>query len=395
MAFTDSLSVNIRELIPATPAFNVDNPVTTPNTWFSVDTCLIANRTADFMTIGNFFDDNNTITNPNSQHSAGFGVDNFFLERLELTLSSGDTVFGCRRDPLVLEATKDCWYKWARKNDPNNILHDGPRFEFTPTVSESFLVYGLTDTLEVFVMLDDRIGVNLGEERYLCPDDSVGFDLSNLKADKIFWSTGDTTESIYVKSPGELIVQVQRGHCVEFDTVRIIEETPPQGLIEAEKEFVCLGDEQILRVQERARYNITWSNGERTPSISVNESGLVGVEIRNPCGIHTDSLEVIIEPCTCNVFLPNAFKPMSNIESNRQFGPGGECVYTEYELQVFNRWGTVVFHTRDPYAKWDGRQPNGEVLPMGVYTYIYSYSGFNEQGLQTQETRRGTVTLIH
>jgi len=40
-------------------------------------------------------------------------------------------------------------------------------------------------------------------------------------------------------------------------------------------------------------------------------------------------------------------------------------------------------------------QPNGETLPMGVYTYHYSYSGFNELGYQTQETRRGTVTLIH
>jgi hypothetical protein len=111
--------------------------------------------------------------------------------------------------------------------------------------------------------------------------------------------------------------------------------------------------------------------------------------------VHTDSLEVVIEPCTCKVFLPNAFKPQSSIESNRQFGPGGECVYTEYEFKVFNRWGTMVFQSNDPNLQWNGLQPNGETLPMGVYTYHYSYSGFNELGYQTQETRRGTVTLIH
>jgi gliding motility-associated-like protein len=396
MAFTDSLSKKHWELISVPTAFNVDTPVMTPNTWFSVDTCLIASRSADFMTIGNFFNDSNTIVNTNSSLSAAFAVDNIFLEHLQLTLNTGDTVFGCSHEPLILEATKDCWYKWARKDFPNVILEEGPSFEISPTRSETYMVYGLTDTLEVYVEIDDRIGVRLDKEVPLCEGDSVQFDLSRLHADRIYWSTGDTTEQVTIKEPGQYYVQVERGNCTEIDSVNVYAETPPEADITLEKEAICYGEEQILKLLAfRPGYQLRWSTNDTEETISIRESGLYYVEAENGCGIDYDTLYVEIEPCTCSVYIPTAFRPNSHIDANRVFGPTGECVYTDFSLQIFNRWGSLVFESRDANKLWDGHLPNGQICPMGVYSYTFTYSGFNERGLQTQEIRLGSVALIH
>ena len=40
----------------------------------------------------------------------------------------------------------------------------------------------------------------------------------------------------------------------------------------------------------------------------------------------------------------------------------------EFELQVFDRWGEVVFETTDPSNTWDGKYEN-ELCPQGVYTW--------------------------
>lgn len=344
MAFTDSLSTPPRGLISVPVEFNIDTPVTTGFTWFSVDTCLIATRSADFMTIGNFFSDSNTIVNPNSQNPAGFAVDNIFLEHLQLTLNTGDTVFGCSHEPLILEATKDCWYKWARKDFPHVILEEGPSFEISPRQSETYLVYGLTDTLEVHVEIDDRIGVRLDKEVPLCEGDSVQFDLSRLHADRIYWSTGDTTEHVTIKEPGQYYVQVERGNCTEIDSVRIYAETTPEAEIALENESICYGEEQVLTLSTyRPGYSVRWSTNETEPSTSIRESGLYYVEAENSCGIDYDTLLVEIEPCTCSVYIPNAFRPTGHVEANRAFGPIGDCVYTDFSMQIFNRWGSLVF----------------------------------------------------
>jgi len=38
-------------------------------------------------------------------------------------------------------------------------------------------------------------------------------------------------------------------------------------------------------------------------------------------------------------------------------------------MNVFNRWGQLVFQTKDPDISWDGRNIRGEMLTDGVYYY--------------------------
>lgn len=64
---------------------------------------------------------------------------------------------------------------------------------------------------------------------------------------------------------------------------------------------------------------------------------------------------------------------------------------TEYDLVIFNRWGTKVFESKNSGLDWNGKNFNdGAECPAGTYYYVFKY------GLRTgkQETLNGSITLI-
>lgn len=69
--------------------------------------------------------------------------------------------------------------------------------------------------------------------------------------------------------------------------------------------------------------------------------------------------------------LPNVFTPNGDGQNDR-FGPylpirGVNTI----DLQIFNRWGQVVFETQDPLIDWNGTyKDSNEPLPDGVYFYL-------------------------
>ena len=71
-----------------------------------------------------------------------------------------------------------------------------------------------------------------------------------------------------------------------------------------------------------------------------------------------------------NLTHPTAFVPASPIEQNRIFRFFGNPAYVnEYELKVFNRWGELLFETKDLEQGWDGIF-NGQRMPEGTYVFI-------------------------
>lgn len=75
----------------------------------------------------------------------------------------------------------------------------------------------------------------------------------------------------------------------------------------------------------------------------------------------------ILPPCT--LFAPNAFTP-NNDALNDRFFITPNCELEEMLLQVYNRWGELVYETRDPNAGWDGRF-RGEDCANGAYAYVF------------------------
>lgn len=93
-----------------------------------------------------------------------------------------------------------------------------------------------------------------------------------------------------------------------------------------------------------------------------------------------DILEGMIVP---NVFTPNGdgINDVFNIKNSGM---------DEYTLQVFNRWGLLLFETTAPQVKWDGTTNAGEQVPAGVYYFIVKAKSATQNYEKT-----GTVTVLY
>ncbi|MCP3930608.1 MAG: gliding motility-associated C-terminal domain-containing protein [Bacteroidetes bacterium] len=92
--------------------------------------------------------------------------------------------------------------------------------------------------------------------------------------------------------------------------------------------------------------------------------------------------------------LPNVFTP-NNDGQNDLFVPFRNRFIQRIELNVFNRWGELVFTTTDPKIRWDGKNRKGKDLAEG--TYHYTCRVFEQQisGLvQSVDMLGGYIELI-
>ena len=82
-----------------------------------------------------------------------------------------------------------------------------------------------------------------------------------------------------------------------------------------------------------------------------------------------------IEP-KVNYFLPNAFTPNNDALNDNFLGRGFFLGMTDFSLNIWNRWGELVFETTDPNEGWNGKKFNtGKSAPNGVYVVIVKYKG--------------------
>jgi len=72
-------------------------------------------------------------------------------------------------------------------------------------------------------------------------------------------------------------------------------------------------------------------------------------------------------------YFPNAFTPGGNGINDIYKGYG--VGMREYSMQVFNRWGELIFETKDINIGWDGTY-NKKMVEAGVYVVKFNVSGF-------------------
>ena len=90
-----------------------------------------------------------------------------------------------------------------------------------------------------------------------------------------------------------------------------------------------------------------------------------------------------------SLFVPNAFTP--NGDGNNDLFRVKAKGVALYRLQVYNRWGQLIFQTNNMAQGWDGRY-KGQLQPFGTYVYFvqYAYYGRGKELLQ----QKGSFTLL-
>jgi len=68
-------------------------------------------------------------------------------------------------------------------------------------------------------------------------------------------------------------------------------------------------------------------------------------------------------------------------EYNQTFGPVMSDGYgiDGFSFKIFNRWGEIIWESKDVHAKWDGYY-NGRICQDGLYIWSLKFSIFGNDG---------------
>lgn len=90
------------------------------------------------------------------------------------------------------------------------------------------------------------------------------------------------------------------------------------------------------------------------------------------------------------LYVPNTFTPDGD-EFNQVWRPVISEIDTyDYRVRIFNRWGEVVWETRDPEQGWDGSYA-GRMVESGTYTWTLEVGNIDNDG---RTTFNGHVNIL-
>lgn len=208
--------------------------------------------------------------------------------------------------------------------------------------------------------------VNLGNDTTLCPGNTLLLDAQNAGA-SYAWSNAATTQTIQVTAGGSYAVVVTAQNCSASDSVTI---TTMQDVDFDEAATLCGSSNALLLDAGNPGANYTWSTGETSQTITVQQAGTYWVTINAPPCVLSDTVQVNGILGEGLVFVPNSFTPNGD-GLNDRFTASSEN-FTQFHLLIFNRWGELIFETFDPIG-WDGTF-NNALAKGDVYVYKLSYA---------------------
>jgi gliding motility-associated-like protein len=182
--------------------------------------------------------------------------------------------------------------------------------------------------------------------------------------------------------------------CDSIVTLNLVTLPLPEISISVEQETsLCIGD-TVLCVANGAK-SYKWyindhflgdNNRVYIYLSDLSNRVLIAGQADNGC---RDTTAVVIQAdACCELFVPNAFSPNGD-GVNDGFSPVPHGNIQGYRLQLFNRWGQLVFSALDVNDHWDGTY-NGMPADAGVYFYYITAKCMEG----TELIRKGDVTLI-
>jgi len=266
------------------------------------------------------------------------------------------------------------------------------RGAFSFPVNSGWEVFNALNNLADFWFNDLQLMLETDtSEQLLCPGIPLRLESEGLGT-AYEWSTGATTRSIEVAEAGEYRVSVTNGCFHGVETILVRSGTAPAARIAyAQVTEFCAALPLTMTAASDNAAHFRWSTGDTTASISILQGGDFRVTATNACGEATAEVTWPTVHC-CRIYTPTVFSPnLDGVNDVFRLEPF-RCPITSFRMQVFSRWGGLVFETTDPEQGWDGRSGN-QFLPPGFYVWVATYQlATDPPGSFRQE--RGGVSLM-
>lgn len=287
----------------------------------------------------------------------------------------------CEGDALEIGTQNEegTTYTWT---DPNgNVISTESSLvlsDITTALSGVYTVQAeaedcLSETVEFSVEISENPVVILPNDTLICEGEEIVIAAQDGFA-SYAWSTGDEEPLIIVGEGTYELTVTNEGGCEGSNVVSVTESGPtaafnfnPSGTVEPGTVISFTDQSEIGQAVIESR---TWDFGDGTIRTSTNpdhqyaSSGVFTITLTvtdaNGCASVAEATVTV----AFDLRIPEGFSPNGD-GINDLFVIRGLEAFPGSTLQIFNRWGGVVFETTRYNNDWDG-----DNLPAGTYFYI-------------------------
>jgi gliding motility-associated-like protein len=190
------------------------------------------------------------------------------------------------------------------------------------------------------------------------------------------WSTGEVADTIIINAEGVYSVTgTNQFGCEATSSITFV--SAPNFELELNSP-VYFDDYNVtinggtdgsinLTVNPIATYTYLWSSGQTTEDLSNIPGGNYTVTVTNEFGCSEEGSIFVKEPEP--IKLPNTFSPNGD-GYNDFYVIRGIQGYPDSQLDIFNRWGNLVYSKKGYSNDWNGVGNSGNELPDGTYFIV-------------------------
>lgn len=148
---------------------------------------------------------------------------------------------------------------------------------------------------------------------------------------------------------------------------------------------------------DTAGLRLKWWNGATSTFTTASDAGPVWVEATNHCEtVRRDAAIAWAEPAAdiSFVYVPNIFAPAAQAPENTVFCPTFAAGLTllRYHLEIFDRWGNLLFQSDQPGTCWEGAFRDRTMNPGVCVWYLEADVAFCGRIITLR--KKGDVTIV-
>ncbi len=296
-----------------------------------------------------------------------------------------DTSIACNQSLILNSRIQGASYIWSTGATTSSITIFSPG-QYWVTVN----LCSATDSDTLIVSaLNNPITIDLGNDMSIACNQSVVLN-SGFPGGTYLWSTGATTSSITVSSPGQYWVAVSSCSAGDSDTILVSSSISPTTVdLGTDRNLKCTQGIMLSADVPGATY--LWSTGSTSSSILVTDSGSYWVFV-DACGT-SDSDTILVSGkigSDSDFEIPNVITP--NGDGVNDIISLGSQDGSELNFAIYNRWGQKVAADNKKVIRWNGYFKN-EALPAGTYFWVLEYN--DECSDNEKITKKGYITVFH
>lgn len=292
-------------------------------------------------------------------NQCGSTIDSVYVEiQSPIELDLGEDIVVCDNSPQSFEVDPS-WTTW---------WFDGSEGSTFTTTSSGLIGVNQSNTCGTFsdevnvIYITPPQGLSLPEVGILCSGSEYSIELFVPEGNDLLIN-GQASNQYSTNEPGTIEVQESNVCGTWSDSFELIQIPFPPPILN--DTLVCNRD--TLRLFPPELWYVEINDIALIDSLLITEASILEASLELEGCVYEESAFWDFYECSYELAMPNVFTPNQDGD-NELFRPLIMTGTVDLELEIYNRWGQLLYHKRGMDSAWDGRL-SGDPAPEGIYFY--------------------------